>query len=864
MTPSANLFSIVKLFNDWGTYLYRFRSAQTKFFRYMTQIEPTPRDLKLHIGIPGFTYADLYDPARLADLTSLFHSQLRSADAAVWERFDRYTTTKGEGMAPEEISEAIVQTAPHVSAFISELFEVHDRHGRMKRAVEQETVIFVFKREFVTRRALKRHASVADLDVATVREAVMELRRTLFADRFAGDDLERATASTVVWLLNLEKGAKSDPLPQELRNDLETLSQNLGALLHEGSALGRIIRPELQAEPGAAVGALLELFGMWIAIEHHLHGTETHGWVSLSTPKPVQHAELVQLLPAGDKAPGARVGPEEHYRQREGFRLTDQRFNLRETLNEVEYCIYCHLRDKDSCSKGLLEKDGSTKRNPLGVALNGCPLDEKISEMDILKHDGDGLAALVAVMIDNPMCPGTGHRICNDCMKSCIYQKQDPVNVPQIETSVLTEVLDYPFGFEIYSLLTRWNPLNVRRPQALPYNGRKILVVGLGPAGYTLAQHLLNEGFGVVGVDGLKIEPLPVELTGDRTSAPQPIADWRQMYEQLDDRIVLGFGGVSEYGITVRWDKNFLKVIYVTLARRRTFLIHGGIRFGGTITLEDAWNMGFDHVAIATGAGRPTIVPMKNNLVRGVRQASDFLMALQLTGAYKPSSLANLLVRLPVVVIGGGLTGIDTTTEAMAYYPVQVEKILKQSLCLREELGDDVFWTRFNDEEREILEEFISHAAAIRQERERAAALGTDPDLISLIRSWGGVSLVYRKSIGDSPAYRLNHEEIIKALEEGIYFIENLSPLEIATDHHGAAESLLLERQELNDTGKWRGTGEVVTLGARTILVAAGTFPNTIIERENPGAFEYDTWNQFFSPHVAERQSSHALSPEQL
>ena len=63
-------------------------------------------------------------------------------------------------------------------------------------------------------------------------------------------------------------------------------------------------------------------------------------------------------------------------------------------------------------------------------------------------------------------------------MKSCIYQKQEPVNIPQIETGVLTDVLALPWGVEIYGLLTRWNPLNVRRPYALPYNGRNVLVVG--------------------------------------------------------------------------------------------------------------------------------------------------------------------------------------------------------------------------------------------------------------------------------------------------------------------------------------------------------------------------------------------------
>ena len=40
-----------------------------------------------------------------------------------------------------------------------------------------------------------------------------------------------------------------------------------------------------------------------------------------------------------------------------------------------------------------------------------------------------------------------------------------------------------------------------------------------------------------------------------------------------------GFGGVSEYGITVRWDKNFLTLIYLTLARRESFRVYGGVRY---------------------------------------------------------------------------------------------------------------------------------------------------------------------------------------------------------------------------------------------------------------------------------------------
>src|SRR5205823_6763396 len=126
----------------------------------------------------------------------------------------------------------------------------------------------------------------------------------------------------------------------------------------------------------------------------------------------------------------------------------------------------------------------------------------------------------------------------------------------------------------------------------------------------------------------------------------------------------------------------------LTLSRREGLKMYGGVRFGGTLTIDDAWTYGFDHVAIAAGAGRPTVIDMKNNLIRGIRKASDFLMALQLTGAFKRNALPNLQARVPAIVIGGGLTALDTATELMAYYPVQVEKMLTQYEALSAELTE--------------------------------------------------------------------------------------------------------------------------------------------------------------------------------
>jgi NADPH-dependent glutamate synthase beta subunit-like oxidoreductase len=127
-----------------------------------------------------------------------------------------------------------------------------------------------------------------------------------------------------------------------------------------------------------------------------------------------------------------------------------------------------------------------------------------------------------------------------------------------------------------------------------------------------------------------------------------------------------GFGGVAEYGITVRWDKNFLKIIRLLLERRRQFAMFGGVRFGGTLTIDEAFADGLRPHRAVRRRRRPTVLEIPNGFARGMRAASDFLMALQLTGAAKRDSIANLQIRLPVVVIGGGLTAIDTATESLA------------------------------------------------------------------------------------------------------------------------------------------------------------------------------------------------------
>jgi len=783
-------------------------------------------DSDLKLGFPGFEYADLYAPAGLARLHEAFLDDLESRSAELHAEYLAYRDSGGEGLEPVAESDLLVRLAPSLGAFVARLFGVTAEQAAQGESIRREfDSIFVYRTELVGK--LKKHfrdAAPEEWDAAEVQAALAALLRCAYDDLSGETDPEFRIAATAARLLRLESAA--DGGGPEI--------SGLRARLAADPDAARLFATALGGGDSEFIAALLEVIRRWSLLaqtDAALQGA-TATWVSFKEPQRTDFDALVEHETEWHGGYPVWKGPADHRRRRDGFVLTDHRFGARRILYEVDHCIYCHDRDTDTCSKGMRNrKDGSYKVNPLGLDLTGCPLQEKISEMHLVKRQGDNLGALALIMIDNPMCPGTGHRICNDCMKGCIYQKTEPVDIPQIETNVLTDVLFVPWGFEIYSLLTRWNPLNVRRPYPLPYHGQKALVVGLGPAGYTLAHYLLNEGFGVVGIDALKIEPLPAGLLAAEGGLPAPIRDFGALYEALDERPLAGFGGVAEYGITVRWDKNFLKVIYLALARRDTFRCFGGVRFGGTLTIEDTWELGFDHIAIATGAGRPTVIGMQNNLIRGIRKASDFLMALQLTGAAKKSSLANLQVRLPAGVIGGGLTAIDTATELNAYYPVQVEKILHRYERMTAGGDEAEFRAGFDIEELAILDEFLEHGRAIRQERERAGAAGETPDFQPLIDGWGGVTLFYRKDIRQSPAYRQNHEEINKALEEGIGIAPEMDPLGALADQHGHLRAMRFERT---------GSGEQLEVPLRCLCVAAGTSPNIIYELEHPGTFTMD------------------------
>ena len=405
---------------------------------------------RIELGF-GVLFEDLYSREGVVRLDDIFLSFLKDADANLAGRLGEARANPQFGSAKER-SELIIEIAPHVEDFVGELFGVQSEVRALAARHNALAPLFAFKRKFIQKRALS--GVTKEQAIAIDGPALAAELESLF-----GEPLTQLSFFEHVsrWLQNESEHAA-----------------------------------HVQTAARYAAWAALSPAG----IRKH------HRDVVFKAAHKLDQQHLVPIEAIQLNGVTEEHFPESRWRNREGFKLTDAGMDLTEALDQAHYCIKCHHQAKDSCSSGLKEKSGEFKKSVFGITLAGCPLDEKISEMNVVKQEGSSIGALAIVTIDNPMAAATGHRICNDCMKSCIFQKQDPVDIPQVETRTLKDVLDLPWGFEIYSLLTRWNPLNFARPVPLAASGYKVLVVGLGPAGFTLAHYLMNDGHTVAGVDG--------------------------------------------------------------------------------------------------------------------------------------------------------------------------------------------------------------------------------------------------------------------------------------------------------------------------------------------------------------------------
>ncbi|MGX6960057.1 MAG: FAD-dependent oxidoreductase [Rickettsia endosymbiont of Pentastiridius leporinus] len=731
---------------------------------------------------------DKLDLIGLKNLDQVFLDYLIKADKSLYDKLLLFRSNP-YSIILKDYSEFLLEVAPYLDDFLSELFCISNEVTNLRLQHKDFDIIYECKRKFVQRYAIKKYSKekLKDIDFEDI---YLKLEK-LIGKNFTSKEFAR---QVIIWQQKEEDFAE----------ELDIAAQYAAYNCHSRESGN----PEaLNVIPWSRQGMQKNIKKDWIPRSSRgMTGVDN---TLFDLPQKIDQENLINDKKILKYQQNKRLG----------FDYTDSFLNLDEALNHSHYCIYCHKQEKDSCSQGFTrhcEENYEVIDEVIQSKNTGCPLKQKISEMNYVKAQGFNLSALAIIIIDNPMVAATGHRICNDCSKACIYQKQDPVNIPLIESNILEETLKLPYGLEIYLLLTRWNPLNIYAPLPKESTNYNILVTGLGPAGFSLSYYLLRSGHNVVAIDGLKISPLPFDIH-------KPIKFWHEYKSKLSERMPKGFGGVAEYGITVRWDKNNLEILRLILERNSKFRYYDGVALDFNITKEQAFELGFDHIAFCMGAGRPKILDIENFDAKGVKTASDFLMTLQSGGAFLENSNSTMLIRMPIAVIGGGLTSVDAATESLYYYKAQVERFARDY----EALVDKSVLTV---EHKEIAEEFISHAKLFEKVK-------TSEELKRVFNELGGATIYYRGKLQDSPAYKLNHEELIYALALGVNFAENMQPLRINVDKYGHVESVVFEalcyfRESGNDI-----KGGINDVETKTVIMAIGIESNTEFEEHKYSYF---------------------------
>jgi len=253
--------------------------------------------------------------------------------------------------------------------------------------------------------------------------------------------------------------------------------------------------------------------------------------------------------------------------------------------------------------------------------VSGCPVELDIPVFVQRIAEGDLRGAAEILLRDNAL-PGITGRVCpqeEQCEKYCVRAKGQgcSVAIGHLERFVADWAREH------------MNDGGAQRPAP---SGRRVAVVGSGPAGLTAAGELARYGHGVTVFEALH--------------AP---------------------GGVLRYGIPeFRLPKAIIDV-EVDRLRAAGVEIVTNVVIGRTLTIDELMREeGYDAVFIANGAGLPVFMGIPGENLKGVYSANEFLTRVNLMRAYRfPEYDTPLIIGKKAAVIGGGNTAMDSVRTAM-------------------------------------------------------------------------------------------------------------------------------------------------------------------------------------------------------
>ena len=299
-------------------------------------------------------------------------------------------------------------------------------------------------------------------------------------------------------------------------------------------------------------------------------------------------ADMMKRVPVAEQEPKVRA---------KNFEEVCLGYTEKEAMEEAVRCLNC--------------------RNPKCVV--GCPVSIQINEFIHEVKEGNFEKA-AEVIARSSALPAVCGRVCpqeTQCEGVCIRGiKGEPVAIGKLERFVADWAREHGF----------------QAAKAGEPNGKKVAVIGAGPAGLTCAGDLAKLGYDVT------------------------------IFEAFHEP-----GGVLQYGIPeFRLPKTKVVGPEIENVRKLGVKILTNVFVGRSITVDELLNEeGFDAVFLGTGAGLPKFMNIPGESANGVFSANEFLTRNNLMKAYLPESDTPMRAGKKVVVVGGGNVAMDAARTAL-------------------------------------------------------------------------------------------------------------------------------------------------------------------------------------------------------
>ncbi len=264
--------------------------------------------------------------------------------------------------------------------------------------------------------------------------------------------------------------------------------------------------------------------------------------------------------------------------------------------------------------------------------VEGCPVKIHIPEFIAKVREGDFEGAY-QIISESSSLPAVCGRVCPQevqCESRCVRAiKGESVGIGRLERFVAD-----------------WHNIFSQEEPALPLqNGHRVAIIGSGPSGLTCAGDLAKRGYSVT------------------------------VFEALHTA-----GGVLVYGIPeFRLPKKIVKKEVDTL-KKLGVKIETNIIIGKTLTVDELFDMGYEAVFIASGAGLPVFMGIPGEGLNGVYSANEFLTRSNLMRAYLDNSDTPIMKGGRVAVVGGGNVAMDAARTAIRLGAEKVYIVYRRSM----------------------------------------------------------------------------------------------------------------------------------------------------------------------------------------